>query len=232
MCVEVLTCDEPYIEQSQLLCKKVLFSQSLRPLRKAFADLKKVIRSTKFCRSDLDFFESPGLHHWPQKLKFWENIKTALRYYPLKHVYHKWMSYDVWFLRYKAQWTELFCHFDPSNNPKNQNFEKMKKRTAYIIILHLCTTNDDYMMYGSSDIKCNRHNFLSFWAMFCSFTPPTNWKFLKKWKYLEISLFYTCLTQMTIICMVSEKWNTTGVMSCHFGLFFAFYTLPLEILSF
>ena len=59
------------------------------------------------------------------------------------------MSYDVWFLRYKAQWTELFCHFDPSNNPKNQNFEKMKKRTAYIIILHLCTTNDDYMMYGS-----------------------------------------------------------------------------------
>ena len=97
---------------------------------------KKVIRSTKFCRSDLDFFESPGLHHWPQKLKFWENIKTALRYYPLKHVYHKWMSYDV------------------------------------------------------------------------------------------------CLPQMTIICMVSEKWNMTGVMSCHFGLFFAFYTLPLEILSF
>ena len=136
MCVEVLTCDEPYIEQSQLLCKKVLFSQSLRPLKKAFADLKKVIRSTKFCRSDLDFFESPGLHHWPQKLKFWENIKTALRYYPLKHVYHKWMSYDV------------------------------------------------------------------------------------------------CLPQMTIICMVSEKWNMTGVMSCHFGLFFAFYTLPLEILSF
>ena len=41
--------------------------------------------------------------------------------------------YHKWFLRYKAQWRELFaifCHFLPfysTNNSKNQNFEKMKK---------------------------------------------------------------------------------------------------------
>ena len=39
--------------------------------------------------------------------------------------------------------------FDPPNNPKNQNFEKNRKTPGDIIILHLCTTNDDHMMYGS-----------------------------------------------------------------------------------
>ena len=63
--------------------------------------------------------------------------------------------YDVLFLRYKAQWTEFFVilgHFfpyDPPNNPKNQNFEKMKKMLGDIIILHLYTTNYHHIMYGS-----------------------------------------------------------------------------------
>ena len=42
-----------------------------------------------------------------------------------------------------------FLPFDPSNNWKTDNFEKMKKATGDIIILHLFTTNDDHMMYGS-----------------------------------------------------------------------------------
>ena len=42
-----------------------------------------------------------------------------------------------------------FLPFDPPNNPKNQNFEKMRKTPGDIIILHLCTTNDHHMMYGS-----------------------------------------------------------------------------------
>ena len=39
--------------------------------------------------------------------------------------------------------------FDASNMPKNQNFEKIEKTPGDIIILHLCATNDDHMMYGS-----------------------------------------------------------------------------------
>ena len=36
------------------------------------------------------------------------------------------------------------------NNPKNLNFEKLKKKTpGDIIILHMCTMNDNQMMYGS-----------------------------------------------------------------------------------
>ena len=35
------------------------------------------------------------------------------------------------------------------NNPKNQNFEKMKKTPEDVIILHQCTKNYDHMVYCS-----------------------------------------------------------------------------------
>ena len=34
-------------------------------------------------------------------------------------------------------------------HPKNQNLKKMKKATGDIIILHMCTINDNHMVYGS-----------------------------------------------------------------------------------
>ena len=65
-------------------------------------------------------------------------------------------TYDVWFLRYKTQQTVFFfvilghfLPFDPPNKLKNQNFKKMKNMCGDTISLHLCTTNDDHMMYGS-----------------------------------------------------------------------------------
>ena len=71
------------------------------------------------------------------------------------HVYHVWQSQDVWLLRYKAWQTGFFVILDhflpslpPSNNPKNQNFEKMKNEPGDIIILHMCTINDNHRMYG------------------------------------------------------------------------------------
>ena len=42
-----------------------------------------------------------------------------------------------------------FLPFYPPNNPKNQNFEKMKKLPGVIIILHRCNINDNHMMHGS-----------------------------------------------------------------------------------
>ena len=87
-----------------------------------------------------------------------------------------------------------FLPFYPANNLKNQNCEKMKKKPGDIIILHLYTTNDNRMMYGSWDMERDRQNFFSFWTIFCPFTPLTTKKIkiLKKWKTsLEISSFYT-----------------------------------------
>ena len=41
-----------------------------------------------------------------------------------------------------------FLPFYPTNNPKNQNFEKMTKKTSGdIIVLHKCTENHDHMLY-------------------------------------------------------------------------------------
>ena len=100
---------------------------------------------------------------------------------------------------------KFFCHFGllfailPPNNPKNQNFEKLKKMPGGIIILYMCTINDNQMMYGSWDIKHDRQTFLSFWTIFCPFTPLTarKIKISKKWKKcLEMSSFYTSVTKI------------------------------------
>ena len=64
-------------------------------------------------------------------------------------------NHDVWFLRYRARLAEFFAILDhflpfyPPNNPKNQNFEKMKKPPGDIITLHMCNINENHMMYGS-----------------------------------------------------------------------------------
>ena len=61
-------------------------------------------------------------------------------------------------------WT-IFCPFTapsplpPPNNPENQNFEKMKKLSGDIIMLHKFTINVYHMVYGSWDMKCTRVNF-------------------------------------------------------------------------
>ena len=94
-------------------------------------------------------------------LKKWKN---TWRYYHSTHVYHKWQSYDIWFLRYGAQQRGFFVildHFLPFNptNPKNQNFEKMKKPPWDIIILHKCAKNHDHMLHCSWDLMRSRYNF-------------------------------------------------------------------------
>ena len=52
-------------------------------------------------------------NYWLQKLKFGKNIKNHWRYYPFKHVYHKWRSCDVCSLRYKGTTDRVFCQFGP-----------------------------------------------------------------------------------------------------------------------
>ena len=140
---------------------------------------------------------------WTQKIKISEKWSThTWRYYLFTNVYHKWQSHDVWLLRYEMQQTEFFIllgyflPFYPPNNVKNQNFEKLKKMPGNII-LHICTINDNLIMYSSWDMKHDRQDFLSFWTTFCPFTPLTNQKIkiLKNWKkHLEILSFYTCVT--------------------------------------
>ena len=110
-------------------------------------------------------------------------------------MYQKPQTYEVQFLRYGVRQTFFvilgyFLPFNPpsSNNPENQNFEKMKKTSWDVIMLNLCNKKHDQMMYSYSDMECDRHNFCHF-VIFCSFTPPLNpkielWKNVKHiWRY-------------------------------------------------
>ena len=99
--------------------------------------------------------------------------KNAWIYYHFIQVYHKWQSYDVWFLIYQVQQTEFFV----------------------------------------------------IWTTFCPLTSLTTQKIkiLKKWKkHLEISLFYTNVPKIMIICYtVPEIWCRTDV---YFRLFLCTFT--------
>ena len=91
---------------------------------------------------------------------------------------------DSWDIRCNIQkvlsfWV-IFGPFIPLTNQNNKILkkEKRKKNPGDIIILHLSTTNDNHMMYGSWDMECNRQNLFSFWTIFCPFTEKS--KFWKK----------------------------------------------------
>ena len=91
-----------------------------------------------------------------------------------------------------------FLPFYPSNNPKNQNFEKLKKTPGDVIILHKCTKNHDNMLYCSLHIVHNG---------------------------LEISSFYIHVPKIMIRCMVPEIWSMMDRIFCHFAQFFALQAL-------
>ena len=96
------------------------------------------------------------------------------------------LMYGSWDIRCNGQISfvilGLFLPFDPPNNPKNQNFEKWKDNWIYYhfkLVYHKWQS-----MCDSWDTESNRQTFLSFWGIFCSFTPFTTSKIkvLKKMK--------------------------------------------------
>ena len=81
----------------------------------------------------------------------------------MEHDRHNFLSF----------WT-VFCPFTHPKDLENQNFEKIKNTTEDIIILPMCTINKNHMMYGSSDMECNRQNIFVILDRFLSFYPPNN----------------------------------------------------------
>ena len=121
------------------------------------------------------------------------------------------MTYSSWDKerdRLKLVILGQFLQFYPPKNKKYQNSAKMKNKSAGDIILQMCTKNHNHTMYSSWDTKWDGQNFLSFWAIFCPFTPQELelskfWKIEKK--HHEISSFYTCVPKFTIIwCMLPK----------------------------
>ena len=231
-----------------------------------------------FCLFEQFFALFPPSNN-PENQNFERMKNKTCRYYHFTLVYHKYRSYDLWFLRYGAWQTEFFvilgyfcpltslttqkikilikfkkcleissfytcvpqmtitwcmileiwsaidiiflsfwtsfCPFMPYNNPENQTFEKMNKILGDIIILHKCTIKGNHIMYGSWDIKRDRQNVLSFWAIFCPFTPLTTQK-------IKILKTFIKNRNHLLYCSWEMAHDGCNCFFFHFGLFFAF----------
>ena len=63
----------------------------------------------------------------------------------------------------------IFVHFSSFfgfTHMKNQNFEKMEKAAGDTIILHMCATHKNHIMYGSWDMESDGHNICDFEQLF------------------------------------------------------------------
>ena len=80
----------------------------------------------------------------------------------------------------------------------------------------------------------NRHNFFSFWTIFCPFTPLTTQKTITAQK-IKISkkmkkapgdiILHKCTKNLNICHTVPEIWRVTDVIIFNLGHFFPFYPL-------
>ena len=119
----------------------------------------------------------------------------------------------------------IFCSFAPLLTSKTKIWKKCKKTPGDIILLHMCTINQDHMMYGSYDMKFNKQNFFVFLGNFLSFYSLTPWKMKipKRKKTLGISSFYTSVQKIMIIHYTVPKiWRMTDVIV----IFILGYTFP------
>ena len=145
----------------------------------------------------------------------------------------------IWFMVPEIQsGTDIFCYFGPffcpptlclPKDPKNQNFEKKLKKCleALSFYRYMSTINVNHMIYGSWNIRCNRQKFLSFWAIFCPFSPLTTWKIkilkLKKTPGDIIIL----KTPGDIITNLHHKWQSFGVWFLRYEAWLAEFFLSL-----
>ena len=144
-------------------------------------------------------------------------------------MYHKWQSYDVWFLRYWAQQTECFVilgyfllFYSPKTlSTKNENhmmydFGDMEHNRQNFY--HFGLSFAHHKIYDSWDMKCNRQNIFVILGHFLPFYPPNSPKNenIKKLKKTPTDII------MIICYTVPEIWCVTNVIIIyHFGLFFA-----------
>ena len=101
--------------------------------------------------------------------------------------------------------------------------EKKWKTPGDVILLHMCTINED-LMYGSWDIRCNGQiSFVILGLFFCPLTPLTTQKIkiLKNEKTTGYIIILNLCTTNDSQCVIPEIVRATDRHSCHFRVFFA-----------
>ena len=105
----------------------------------------------------------------------------------------------------------------------------MKKKHLQILSFSIqrCTISDNHMMYGSWDTECNRHDFLSFWIVFCPLPSliTQKIKILKNWKkHLEIGILILHKCTKNHDDMLYCSWDIAGNRcNCYFSFWTIFY---------
>ena len=131
------------------------------------------------------------------KSDFWRNEKICWRYHHFTHAYQKLQSYEVEFLRSKVRqhflsfWA-IFCSCAPLLTLKIKIWKKCKKTSGDIILLHMCTINQDqmYPWYDTWFLRNEVQQTELSWIIL---------KISKMKKNLEMSSFYTNVPKMMSI---------------------------------
>ena len=152
------------------------------------------------------------------KIKIWKNEKktpTDVIIWHMCTINDNNMMYSSWDMEHDRQnflsfWT-IFLHFYSPNNPKNQNYKKIKKTPGDIITLHMCTINENHMMYGSWDMEHVMDRIFCHFEPFFALLPPVTTqkiKILQKWKTrLEISSFYNSYQKLWLYAILFLRYG-------------------------
>ena len=169
------------------------------------------------------------------KSKFWKKRKkqhldmsSFYKCVPKKYDHMIYVSWDMECNKkcFLSFWV-IFFPFTQLKTQKIKILKIWKKKPGDIILLHICTINEDYMMYGSWDIRHNGLIFFLAWTIVCCFTP--SWlaksKFWKKneksiWRYYQFSPVYLKWQSYNILVLRYRAWHTEFSV-WHFGPFFA-----------
>ena len=114
--------------------------------------------------------------------------------------------HEIWSMtdKFLSFWT--FCPLNPLTTPGKSKVWINEKNAWRYIYAHFTHVYHKWKIY---DVSVTGRSL--FWTIFCPFTSSTSCKiniFKKRRRHLEISSFYTWVTQMAIIwCMLPEIWS-------------------------
>ena len=139
----------------------------------------------------------------------------------------------IWFMVPQI-WTatdRIICHFRPYFAlftlliTQKIKFWKTEKIPGDISIFHMCTINNDHMMYASWNMELNRHNLLSFGPFF-ALLPPNN-NFEKNKKTPGYIILHKCIKNhdRTLYCSWDMTW--WDVIFCSFWAIFCHFICPM-----
>ena len=140
-------------------------------------------------------------------------------------VYHKWRSYDIWFLRYQVG-QAIFCPFTSLTIQKIKILKKWKKHLAILsFYTSIINQNHDvwFLRYGA-----RRTEFFSFWTILPRCPPPPlnnpkNQNF-EKWKKTptDITILHKCATNDNHMIYCSWDMAPDGC-NCYFSFWAIFW---------